>query len=133
MLRLLLLLFVAPHIDLNDNTPGVLCSIYDPDFDGFRYREKIAHCGRNITAATQRMVAERYHVEPKDYKYYEFDHLIPLALGGSNNGANIWPQRLDEAKQKDALEFDLYWKLRRGTIKQKTAIRAIYAWHAKSQ
>jgi hypothetical protein len=132
MLRLLLLLFVAPHIDINDNTPGVLCSIYDPDFDGFKYREKIPHCGRNMTAATQREVADRYHVPKSQYKYYEFDHLIPLALGGSNSAANIWPQRLDEARQKDSLEFDLYWKMRRGTIRQRDAIRAIFAWHLKN-
>lgn len=123
-------LFLIAHISLNDNTTGVLCTQYDPDFDGYRYKEQVAHCGRNISAAVKREVASRYHIAKKDYRRYEFDHLIPLAFGGSNSAANIWPQPLYEARQKDSLEVELYYQLRSGRILQRDAIRRIFAWRA---
>jgi hypothetical protein len=124
----ILMLFGGVHIDLNDNTPGVLCSVYDSDFRGYFYPEKVVLCKRHLTARTKRMVAERYDIAPKDYKYYEFDHYIPVALGGSNNGANIWPQLLSEAHEKDVLEVRLYHALKKGTITQKEAVSRIMAW-----
>ena len=38
---------------------------------------------------------------------YECDHLIPLALGGSNEAANLWPQPNVEAARKDLLEVEM--------------------------
>ena len=35
---------------------------------------------------------------------YECDHIVPLALGGSNEVANLWPQPNVEAAKKDRLE-----------------------------
>ena len=38
---------------------------------------------------------------------YECDHLVPLALGGSNTAANLWPQPNVEAARKDLLEVEM--------------------------
>ena len=38
---------------------------------------------------------------------YECDHLVPLALGGSNAAVNLWPQPDVEAARKDRLEVEM--------------------------
>ena len=38
---------------------------------------------------------------------YECDHLVPLALGGSNEAVNLWPQPDVEAARKDRLEVEM--------------------------
>ncbi len=38
---------------------------------------------------------------------YECDHLVPLALGGSNDAANLWPQPNVDAARKDRLEVEM--------------------------
>jgi hypothetical protein len=42
-------------------------------------------------------------------KEYEIDHFIPLALGGSNNIKNLWPQPITYPgyKEKDYLQLYL--------------------------
>jgi hypothetical protein len=35
---------------------------------------------------------------------HQIDHLLPLALGGADNDANVWVQPIEEALQKDELE-----------------------------
>src|SRR6266704_3164112 len=36
---------------------------------------------------------------------YELDHIIPLCLGGSNDRSNLQMQPIDEAHEKDKLEW----------------------------
>jgi hypothetical protein len=110
------------------STPGALCSTTDPDFDGLRYPEQIVHCKRHLKDSTITSVARRYGIPRDDYDLYEFDHLIPIALGGSNAEANIWPQPLGDAHEKDVLELRLYLSLKRGQITQKDAVAHILAW-----
>ena len=60
---------------------------------------------RRVKTATRDKVLASYNV-PLDRRFdYEIDHLIPLALGGSNDAANLWPQPNAEAERKDALEI----------------------------
>lgn len=126
----LVTLKTAPDILLNPKlTPGTLCTEADPDFDGFRYPEHIAHCKRHITSAMKDTVAKAYGVPKSDYSLYEFDHFLPLAIGGKNDIANLWPQRLDGAKQKDVLELSMYNEMKKGAITQEAAVLKIREWH----
>ena len=109
-------------------TPGVLCTVHDPDFDGFRYPAKIAHCGRSVSAAEKRRVAQIYGIPQSQWNNYEFDHLIPLNAGGSNDIGNIWPQPILEAKQKDVVEQKVFNGLSAGTMTQAQALQLIRAW-----
>ena len=112
-------------------TPGKLCTTADPDFDEARYAERIAHCRRHVTLSMKRGVAARYGVPQSDWSLYEFDHLIPLAIGGGNSLDNLWPQP-DAGNEgegsKDKLEMRLYHQMRTGTITQAEAVRQIFAW-----
>src|ERR1700681_4181677 len=47
---------------------------------------------RHITEQMKREIAVRYGILWSDRMKYEFDHLIPRELGGSDNLKNIWPQ-----------------------------------------
>jgi hypothetical protein len=109
-------------------TPGAICTASDPDFDGFRYPEHVAHCKRHVTAQMKREIGQAYGIDPTDFSSYEFDHLYPLGIGGSNAPQNIWPEPKEQADEKDKLENQLYQKLRRGTITQRETLRQIDAW-----
>lgn len=39
---------------------------------------------------------------------FQFDHLIPLGIGGADDDRNLWPQPYPDAKLKDKLE----WRIR---------------------
>ena len=109
-------------------TPGVICTPKDPDFSTYRYPEHIAYCQRNIPESEKLKVAQEYGINPKDFALYEFDHFIPLSIGGSDNIGNLWPQPLAEAHKKDQLELELFNKISAGTIKQADAVAQIRAW-----
>jgi hypothetical protein len=109
-------------------TPGTLCTDTDPNFDGYRYPEQIAHCRRNVTRQMKLDIAAAYGVAEADFHLYEFDHYIPLGIGGSSDESNVWPEPLDQAKQKDVLEEQLYQELRDGQITQEYAVAQMRAW-----
>jgi len=128
MLNHVLLLILSLFAHTTDITPGCVCTEFDKDFDGFRYPAHIAHCRRNVTKKTRDFVANSYHINSRDYNKYEFDHLIPLAIGGSNNACNIWPQPLSEAHVKDEVEVKVYLLLKKGKITQRDAIAEMLPW-----
>ncbi len=109
-------------------TTGTLCTKTDSNFAELRYPEQIPYCNRNITMGEKRSVAKHYGIPDSDFSQYEFDHFIPLAIGGSNDASNLWPQRFDQAKQKDVLEVQLYAKMMAGKVTQKSAVAQIRAW-----
>jgi hypothetical protein len=59
---------------------------------------------------------------------YEFDHLISLEIGGSNEPTNLWPEPLGEARRKDVIENRLHRAVCRGEITLKDAQRRILEW-----
>lgn len=84
---------------------------------------------RHVTAATKRRVYAAYGINPKRGGPYEVDHLISLALGGSNDPANLWPQSYVttpwNARRKDALESRLHKMVCSGRVSLREAQEAI--------
>lgn len=112
-------------------TPGKLCTPSDPGFTEYRYAEQIPYCKRNVTAQMKQEIAAHYGVPQGDWPNYEFDHLIPLSIGGDSHVDNIWPQphgNPDGSNGKDKLELQLYLQMKAGTIKQAEALRQIQLW-----
>jgi hypothetical protein len=114
-------------------TPGRLCTASDPDFKEYRYAEHIPYCNRNVTPQMKQQAAAHYGVPQSDWGNYEFDHLIPLSIGGDSHVDNVWPQphlpgSPDGSLAKDKLEEQLYLQINAGTITQAAAVQQIYAW-----
>jgi hypothetical protein len=110
-------------------TPGILCTKDDPNFKGYDYPERVVRCNRNISTAEKFEVAATYgNIPQSEWPNYEFDHLIPLCAGGSNDPKNLWPQPIDEAKKKDVLENQICIEMRAGTLTQAEAVAKIRGW-----
>jgi hypothetical protein len=116
-------------------TPGKLCTASDPGFQEYRYAEHIPYCQRNVTQQMKQEVAAHYGVPQSDWSNYEFDHLIPLCIGGDSHVDNLWPQPHaggssdpDGSYGKDKLEDMLYKQMSAGTMLQADAIKQIQAW-----
>jgi hypothetical protein len=80
---------------------------------------------RHVTAAMKAEVLAAYNIPRTQASYYEIDHLVPLAIGGANVVANLWPQPWAEADQKDVLEVELQRRVCHGQLSQAEAQRAI--------
>jgi hypothetical protein len=112
-------------------TPGHLCSPSDPNFKEYRYAEHIPYCNRMVTQQMKLTIGQHYGVPQQDWSGYEFDHLIPLAIGGDSSIDNLWPQphgMPDGSDGKDRLENELYLQMRDGKITQADAVKQIYGW-----
>jgi len=112
-------------------TTGKLCTPSDPGFTEYRYAEQIPYCKRNVTAQMKQEIAAHYGVPQSDWPNYEFDHLVPLSIGGDSHVDNIWPQPHgfpDGSNGKDKLEMQLYLKMKAGAMKQAEALRQIQLW-----
>lgn len=116
---------VAPNEAL---TPGVLCTAEDKDFVEFRYSEKIPYCKRNISIADKQKVSSWYNVRWDDHGLYQYDHLLSLCLGGSNDLRNLWPMLWDEARKKARMEANLCLRLKQGAVTQKSAVAEELSW-----
>jgi len=80
-------------------------------------------------AKTTAMLA--YRIPLADRPRTEYDHLIPLSLGGSNDVSNLWPQisdlsLMDERNSKDNVELRLWrWVCTAaGDVRQARLIKA---------
>jgi len=57
---------------------------------------------------------------------YEYDHLVPLELGGAENDPrNLWPEPGASPNPKDELESQLHWLVCAGKLSLATAQREI--------
>lgn len=66
---------------------------------------------RNVSAATKRKVFAEYGVaypSTTQRGQWEVDHLVPLALGGTNDLKNLWPEKAPGFHAKDKLELKLF-------------------------
>ena len=101
-------------------TKAVICS---PSF-------RTASIG-NVSEAIEYKVKAAYGLLPRNYAHpLEIDHIVPLVLGGSNEIANLFPEKLDGQpgyKAKDRLELRLHQLVCRGSMKLRTAQKQIAA------
>jgi hypothetical protein len=83
-----------------------------------------------VTLQMKLDISAHYGVPRDTWSNYEFDHLIPLGIGGDSSDDNLWPQPRDPANSmdKDKLEFELYKEMAAGTITQAEAVKRIYGW-----
>ena len=107
---------------------GCFCTTASKDFAGLRYDPLVPYCKRHVTMHEKNEIAGAYNISPQQYKHYEFDHFIPLSIGGSNNPCNIWPQPTLQAKIKDKLELELYYAVKAGKITRHQAAKIISSW-----
>ncbi|KAJ3310884.1 hypothetical protein HDV04_004579 [Boothiomyces sp. JEL0838] len=101
-------------------TPGCLCTTTDVNFQETR----------NVGTAEKQRVANNYGVPKSTWSSYEFDHFIPLAIGGSDDDFNLWPQPLTASNSlaKDKVEDQAYQAMNAGTLTQREAVQMILDW-----
>lgn len=63
-----------------------------------------ARAHRQTGYADKLYVAEKYSLPKSRWHEVQFDHRVPLCLGGADDVANLWPQNRTAAKRKDELE-----------------------------
>ena len=80
---------------------------------------------RHVSAAMKAEVLAAYNIPDIESPYYEIDHLVPLAIGGANVAANLWPEWWAEAVQKDVLEVELQRRVCHGLLEQAEAQREV--------
>ena len=80
---------------------------------------------RHVSRAQARTVFAAYHVPYAQHARGELDHLIPLALAGSNDLTNLWPQLGSRPNHKDVQESSLHRQVCRGVITLAEAQRLI--------
>lgn len=122
---------IIEHVAVPDTryTTGMLCSESDPNFSHtYRYNEKIPYCTRDVNGIEKSEVAKEYNTPRSDWRNYEFDHLIPLSIGGSDDIRNIWPQPLNQAKLKDRVEDEVFLAMKKGQLTQDQAISKLINW-----
>jgi len=78
---------------------------------------------RHVTETTRLQVMTAYGVPRADWDRYELDHLVSLELGGSNEAANLWPEPLDDARRKDAVEDRVHRAVCAGRMRLEDAQR----------
>ena len=80
---------------------------------------------RHVSATMKAEVLAAYNIPDAASPFYEIDHLVPLAIGGANTVANLWPQPWAEAVQKDVLEVELQRRVCHGLLSQTEAQREV--------
>lgn len=79
--------------------------------------------------ALKRRVYARYAIARHSPGAYEIDHREPLALGGTNSLANLWPQPIDQAREKDGLESWAHDRVCAGRLGLRTAQAQLLDWY----
>ena len=84
---------------------------------------------RSVPVSLKKKIYRMYGIKyPQPFGTYEADHFIPLALGGDNDVANLFPEPAEPRpgfKEKDLVESYLYEKVCSGEIELPAAQRAI--------
>lgn len=106
-------------------TNGDLCTAENPDFAGYRYKERIPYCRRNVERETKTNIYMAYQIPLQCRNHYTIDHFIPLSMGGSNKVVNLWPEHKKVKATRPYLEQEVFEQLKKGEITQAEAIDII--------
>jgi hypothetical protein len=86
---------------------------------------------RSVSTKLKKQIYTAYGLSyPPPTGTYELDHLVPLALGGSNDAANLFPEAATPVpgfKEKDVVEVYLYQEMCAGHIPLQAAQAQIAA------
>ena len=122
---LILSTLLAPQTPDLAISPGDVCTDLSLDFKEYRYEEQIPYCVRNVSVQTKAYVYKEYDVNIAATGEYTIDHIIPLAIGGSNDVSNLWPEHRAIKSGRQNLEHCLYMNMKEGVISQKEAIATV--------
>src|SRR5215475_14711044 len=78
----------APYLPKPELTPGDVFDVILEDVCTPGYTKKV----RAVPSALRTQAFKSYGIASDRRSEYQLDHLIPLALGGSNSIKNLWPQ-----------------------------------------
>lgn len=70
----------------------------------------------SATGPAKRRAMRAYGVDTRQAAAYEFDHLVPLSLGGASTSSNLWPELGATPNPKDSVENRLHREVCNGTI-----------------
>ncbi len=79
--------------------------------------------------ALKRQVYARYGIASHAPGAYEVDHREPLALGGTNSIPNLWPQPIEQAREKDGLEAWAHDRVCAGRLSLRAAQVQLLDWY----
>jgi len=117
----------APYLPDPALTPGDVFDVTVTDICTPRYSKAV----RAVPRYLREQVFRSYGIEPQQRGDYQLDHLIPLAIGGSNSVRNLWPQphntSLWDTRAKDRLENRLLRFVCTGKLDLQTAQQEIAA------
>ena len=117
----------TPHLPDPDLTPGDVFDVTLTDICTPGYSKTV----RAVPKYLRDQVFRNYGIESHQRSNYQLDHLIPLAIGGSNSVRNLWPQPYNAspwgARAKDRLENRLHRLVCDGKLDLKTAQQEIAA------
>lgn len=120
-----LMAWTYPLVPIDGMTPGEVCDVDNPDFERFRYEERIPYCKRNVSKSQKTRIYEAYNIPEECRGRYTIDHLIPLSIGGTNSELNLWPEHVLIKAERPDLEHDTFKLLAAGEITQEEAIETI--------
>jgi hypothetical protein len=109
-------------------TPGKLCTSNDLDYDGNKYGSKVPTCRGTVTDKMKLSVVKSYNIKESDISKFEFDHYVPLALGGANDVSNIWPAPKDVVVAKKTYVDGIVAQLRDNKISPENAVAMAKSW-----
>ena len=112
---------LTPYLPNPEFTPGDVFDVTMEDICTPGYSKKV----RAVTKALRDQAFTKYGIMSDRRGEYQIDHLIPLALGGSNSIKNLWPLPNNtspwNARAKDALEVRLQKLVCSGQVALETA------------
>jgi hypothetical protein len=116
-------------------TPGSIAATADPNDDPAKPADQAEVCNAGFESRHRPATVRRfrdaamaaYHVPAGDLGRVEYDHLVPLSLGGSNDVTNLWPQLSDLPARgfrnsKDGVELRLWRAVCTGPVEKRLAL-----------
>lgn len=74
---------------------SMLCTIYNPDYNPSKSEQRgVPICDRNVSTSIKKQLYMDAGIEDTDG--WCINHVVPLAVGGSNDLSNLEPMRVDQ-------------------------------------